>query len=942
MDDLLLLLQAKLDEAKSKGNVNADIEKIQGQIDKLKIQIEIDPKTVSNLVKQLEGILNQKITISNIGIDNTQAVKSAQQTGQQIGNAINKGVSSASSATNKILRDFSELNDAKRQFVDNHDLISKDDIADAEKLYDTVRKAFSEFGQVTVSKGSMNDGSLENMRVKIEQVNGEMKITRDFMLYFNESKNGFKLVDDDTIRTTEKMVQHLNEEKNIINATNEEANAIKAKLAEQEKYYKKLGQASKEQLVIENQRITAGERQLEVLKEQSKRRDSRISYNEGQIDKKGLSDVSKQKELNDLIYSGNEKIDRNFAKEIDKNLSSLSKLKSEWQKQGIYVDEFREKVELLEKSLNDIAIGDIKGLNSLKQQLGSLSEEAKSLNSIHEIQLSIETGGYESKVESLISRTRQWTDEFGNARISTDSLKKALDNLGTASTALSNSNTVENQKALINAEKELDTQVKKVTNDIKIMNLEFMKSSAVDSLRQKYQQFYDLNGRSHRQFGSQLKASMLELSSGAEISIQRGRELNQQLIQIQNTCRQTGKLGKTFFQTIREGMSSFSYWTSSTFLVMKTIQSIKGGIRSVIELATALVDLRKTTSMTTKELEDFYYSSNEVAKQMGVTTKEIIEQAAAWSRLGYNTAETATKMAQLSSKFASISPGMSTDEAQEGLVSIIKAWGLDVDEVERAVMDNINHLGNRFAESNADLVAGMKRSAAALAATGTTYQDAFALFTGMQEVLQNAEVGGRALKSISMRIRGYSEDSENGFEELDEGLKNITGDLIDLTKTAEHTRGVSIFKEGSDTEFKSLVQYFGEIHDIWDEMSQVQQNDFLEKAFGKNQAQAGSALIQNYEAVVDAIEAMENAAGSSEREMSVIMDSLDYKLNALKETGTSVAQNLFKREDMKTVIDGLTSVMNVIDKLTSKLGLFGSIGAGAGLFAGFKNIGKPV
>ena len=92
------------------------------------------------------------------------------------------------------MRDFSELNDAKRKFVDGHDLISKDDIADAERLYDTVRKAFSEFGQVTVSKGSMNDGSLENMRVKIEQVNGEMKIARDFMLYFNESKNGFKLV----------------------------------------------------------------------------------------------------------------------------------------------------------------------------------------------------------------------------------------------------------------------------------------------------------------------------------------------------------------------------------------------------------------------------------------------------------------------------------------------------------------------------------------------------------------------------------------------------------------------------------------------------------------------------------------------------------------------------------------------------------------------------
>lgn len=68
--------------------------------------------------------------------------------------------------------------------------------------------------------------------------------------------------------------------------------------------------------------------------------------------------------------------------------------------------------------------------------------------------------------------------------------------------------------------------------------------------------------------------------------------------------------------------------------------------------------------------------------------------------------------------------------------------------------------------------------------------------------------------------------------------------------------------------------------------------------------------------------------------------SLDFKLNRLSETGTSVAQNLFKRDDMATVVDGLTSVMSVIDKLTSKLGLFGSIGLGAGIFAGVKNIGK--
>ena len=235
----------------------------------------------------------------------------------------------------------------------------------------------------------------------------------------------------------------------------------------------------------------------------------------------------------------------------------------------------------------------------------------------------------------------------------------------------------------------------------------------------------------------------------------------------------------------------------------------------------------------------------------------------------------------------------------------------------------------------------MKRSAAALAAVGTEYKDAYALFTGAQEILQNAEVTGRALRSISLRIRGYSESSEDGFEELNDELKNVTGELIDLTKTAEHTQGVSIFKEGSTTEFKSLVDYFGEINAIWDEMSEKQQNDFLQKAFGKTQAQAGAALIKNYKAIKDSLVAMEGAAGSSDREMGIIQESITYKLNALKQTWVGTAQAILDRGYLGTAIDSLTKLSEAIGWVVDKAGMLGTIGIGAGIFAGIKNVGRP-
>ena len=86
MNEFLIELQAKLDEAKSKGLINSDISNLQNQLNKLKLQAEIDPQTISNITKEIEKVTNQKIIITNINVNAEQAVKSAQKTAQQIAN----------------------------------------------------------------------------------------------------------------------------------------------------------------------------------------------------------------------------------------------------------------------------------------------------------------------------------------------------------------------------------------------------------------------------------------------------------------------------------------------------------------------------------------------------------------------------------------------------------------------------------------------------------------------------------------------------------------------------------------------------------------------------------------------------------------------------------------------------------------------------------------
>lgn len=167
-----------------------------------------------------------------------------------------------------------------------------------------------------------------------------------------------------------------------------------------------------------------------------------------------------------------------------------------------------------------------------------------------------------------------------------------------------------------------------------------------------------------------------------------------------------------------------------------------------------------------------------------------------------------------------------------------------------------------------------------------------------------------------MRIRGYDEDTE----ELSEDLENISGDIADLTKI-NGKGGITIFTDKTKNEFKSTYQILKEISQIWDELTDKQQAKLLEKLGGKRGAQSIAGLLEDFSSVEEAMQTMQNAAGSSEKEMDIIRDSLEFKLNSLRETWVSILQEFADRGAIGNFIDLLTSASEGVEKLTSDFGL---------------------
>lgn len=284
-----------------------------------------------------------------------------------------------------------------------------------------------------------------------------------------------------------------------------------------------------------------------------------------------------------------------------------------------------------------------------------------------------------------VSILREFDKETGNVVNTSKSFTQSF-----ASHAKAVDLAAEADKKAAKAAKEYAAEQKKIAQE----QLTLTKSS---TLSNKIEAWMNNNTKAAERYREQLERIRTELNGNKDSGTL--TRLNAEFTQIQSAARAAGLVTNTFAASLKNVGLQVLGIGSAYQVAMKIINAVKSGVNTVVELDTALVDLRKTTTMSDSDLTQFYRDANKEAKALGVSTKEIISQASAWSRLGYGSKHDATLMARLSSQFAMISPGMSTETAQESLVSTMKAFGITTDEVLDGVMSKINILGKHIAHA---------------------------------------------------------------------------------------------------------------------------------------------------------------------------------------------------------------------------------------------------
>ena len=372
---------------------------------------------------------------------------------------------------------------------------------------------------------------------------------------------------------------------------------------------------------------------------------------------------------------------------------------------------------------------------------------------------------------------------------------------------------------------------------------------------------------------------------------------------------EAGITGATAIDKIKHAITKFGSWNIMTFAITKLKRGLVDIVKNVKELDAAMTELQKVTDETSTRYERFVKDAAASAKQLGTTLVGIVNATSTFARLGYNI-DDASEYAKIATVYKNVGDSIeSIDDAASSLVSTMKAFKLESISDAWGIIDLFNEVGNSFATTSGDIGEAMKRSASALYEAGNTIEQSVGLYTAAQTIVQDADIVGTALKTLSMRLRGTKTDLEAAGLDVD-GLASSTsslrGEILALAN-------VDIMK--SATEFKSTYEMLQDLSKVWDKLEETSRARVLELVAGKRMASTVAAIINNFD-IAEEVAGL-NYSGSALKENEKYLESINGRIDVLKASYEELSQTVLDSGLVKAFVDIGNAVVNAFNWLFS-------------------------
>ncbi len=383
--------------------------------------------------------------------------------------------------------------------------------------------------------------------------------------------------------------------------------------------------------------------------------------------------------------------------------------------------------------------------------------------------------------------------------------------------------------------------------------------------------------------------------------------LNTGFAKARSQIKAAGEATKTLSGHFGSLVEKFGSWLTVSQVVMAAIRTIKKMVSNVVELDTAMTELKKVTTASDSTYNRFLVTATSRAKELGAALSDVVSATADFARLGYGI-DAASKLADAALVYKNVGDGIEDiTQASESIVSTMQAFQIAPDKVMH-IVDVFNSVGNNFAISSGGVGDALQRSAAAMYAAGNTLEETAALVAAANTVLQNPDSVGTTLKTVSMFLRASKVEAEEAGEST-EGMANSVSELRDSLMRLTNSR-VDILTDSG--QYKSTYEILKDISAVWDDIV-------------ANQGTDSAAILENFEIAEKALVVATESSGSAMRENAIALESIRGKLNQFTAAWQALSETVVDSGLVKGIVDFGTALLNTLNSISKFTGSFGTI-----------------
>lgn len=147
--------------------------------------------------------------------------------------------------------------------------------------------------------------------------------------------------------------------------------------------------------------------------------------------------------------------------------------------------------------------------------------------------------------------------------------------------------------------------------------------------------------------------------------------------------------GQKFVNSLKGKFAELTRYFTVMDVFQKAMSFVKEGVSSVVEINTAMTELKKVTDETSDSYANFQKQAGSIASELGSTTSDVITATGDYARLGH-TMEESAELAKSSVVLKNVSEYESVSEATEALTAMTQAYQ-NLDSME--ITDKLNNIG---------------------------------------------------------------------------------------------------------------------------------------------------------------------------------------------------------------------------------------------------------